>query len=102
MALFPQVDQHFCRKTLEVAQRSREKGNLPFGCILVDAHGTVLLDGENTVITSKDPIAHCEINLMHGCAGKYAFEFLNSCTVYASTNPVQCAVRPCSGAALED
>ena len=80
-------DQEFCRKALLVALRSKNKGNLPFGCILVDAEGTILKEGENTVITGKDSIAHCEINLIHACAGQYSFEFLNSCTVYASTEP---------------
>ena len=62
-----------------------EKGNLPFGCILADESGNILEEGENTVLTSKDSIAHCEINLIHQLAGKYKQTFLDTCTVYAST-----------------
>jgi tRNA(Arg) A34 adenosine deaminase TadA len=80
-------DKEYCRKALEVAQHSLEKGNLPFGCILVSDNGEILLEGENTVITDNDLIAHCEINLVHAFSGRYTFEFLNTCTVYASTEP---------------
>jgi tRNA(Arg) A34 adenosine deaminase TadA len=77
----------FLRKALDVAKRSMEKGNLPFGCILVDDQGNIIEEGENTVITSKDNIGHCEINLVHQLSGKYDWEYLNHCTVFASTEP---------------
>jgi len=77
----------YLKKALDVAERSMHKGNLPFGCILVNASGDVIEEGENTVLISKDNIAHCEINLVHKLAGKYDWLFLNQCTVYASTEP---------------
>jgi len=84
----------FLQKALAVAKRSLENGNLPFGCILVSAEGNVLAEGENTVLTSNDAIAHCEINLVQQLKGKYSPEFLQGCSVYASTEP--CAM--CAGA----
>lgn len=80
-------DIFFLRKALEVARQSKEKGNLPFGCILVSPDNTVLLEGENTVISDNDSIAHCEINLVHQVAGKFTTDYLERCTVYASTEP---------------
>lgn len=80
-------DIQLCRQSLVVAQRSYKNGNLPFGCLLADAEGNVLLEAENTVITSVDRINHCEINLVHGFAGKFDFAFLHNCTVYAGTEP---------------
>ena len=80
-------EEDLLRSALEVAKRSLEKGNLPFGCILVDSTGNILLEGENTVITDNDSIAHCEINLVHQLAGKYDAAFLEKCSVYASTEP---------------
>ena len=79
--------QDLLRATLAVAKRSLDNGNLPFGCLLADASGTILEEGENTVVTDKDAIAHCEINLVHQLAGKYEPEFLRTCTLYASTEP---------------
>ena len=84
----------FLQQALVVAGRSLEKGNLPFGCILVSPYGNILAEGENTVLTSNDAIAHCEINLVQQLKGKYSPEFLQQCIVYASTEP--CAM--CAGA----
>lgn len=81
------TDIIFLRESLQVALRSHQKGNLPFGCILVDETGTIIEEGENTVVTDDNSIAHCEINLVNKLAGKYKPEFLETCTVYASTEP---------------
>ena len=56
-------------RALEIAKRSQDNGNLPFGCLLADEKGNILLEGENTVLTDNDSIAHCEINLIHEIAG---------------------------------
>lgn len=85
--------QKLLRASLAVAQRSLERGNLPFGCLLADASGNILEEGENTVVTDKDAIAHCEINLVHQLAGKYEPEFLKTCTLYASTEPCPMCTR---------
>ena len=89
-----QVTETLCRQALRIAQSAHENGNLPFGCLLAGPAGDVLLEAENTVVTAKDSITHCEINLVHAFAGKFSFDFLNQCTVYASTEP--CPM--CSGA----
>ena len=81
------ADETFCQKALDIALRSLKNGNLPFGCLLVSPEEEVLLEAENTVVSSADRINHCEINLVHGFAGKFDFEFLHNCVVYASTEP---------------
>ena len=81
------TDTAFLRESLQVDLRSHQKGNLPFGCILVDEMGNIIEEGENTVVTDVNSIAHCEINLENKLAGKYSIHFLQSCTVYASTEP---------------
>ena len=77
----------FLRESLQVALRSHQKGNLPFGCILVDEMGNIIEEGENTVVTDGNSIAHCEINLVNKLSDKYTLAFLETCTVYASTEP---------------
>jgi len=79
--------KYYLRKSLDVAKQSMDNGNLAFGCILVGSTGEVLLEGENTVVTDNDAIAHCEINLVHQLKGKFDLDFLQQCTVYASTEP---------------
>ena len=80
-------DREFIRKAIQVAQRSKQNGNLPFACILVDDKGNVILEGENSVITDKDSLAHAEINLIRQASGKFEKEFLNQCTIYTSGEP---------------
>ena len=47
-------DRSFLRQALEVARRARAGGNHPFGALLVDSGGKVLLETENTVETERD------------------------------------------------
>jgi len=81
------TDTTFLKESLQVALRSHQKGNLPFGCILVDEMRNIIEEGENTVVTDANSISHCEINLVNKLAGKYNADFLQSCTIYASTEP---------------
>ena len=79
---------------IDLARRSREKGNHPFGSLLVDPEGGCLLEAENTVVTGRDRTAHAELNLVRITSNQFEFEFLQGCTLYASTEP--CAM--CAGA----
>ena len=82
-----ETDQKFLRRAITVARRSRENGNHPFGAILVDESGNVLLEGESTIVTGRDITGHAETNLIRLASGKYDPEFLAKCTLYASTEP---------------
>ena len=87
-------DLKFIRIAIEVAQNAREKGNHPFGAILVGEDGEILLKAENSVITKRDCTGHAETNLMRLASKNYDADFLAKCTLYTSTEP--CAM--CSGA----
>jgi len=80
-------DTELLHTSLQIARRSQENGNLPFGCLLADKEGNILEEAENTVLSNQDSIAHCEINLVHKLAGKYDESYLQECTLYASTEP---------------
>lgn len=69
-----------------------EKGNEPFGAVLVKG-GQVILRAENTTRTKNNITHHAETNLVQMALGEYTSEFLNDCTLYTSTEP--CAM--CSG-----
>jgi len=87
-------DLRFIRTAIDVARKAREKGNHPFGALLVDEQGRILLEAENTVVTEKDCTGHAETNLMRQASQKYDRDFLAKCTLYTSTEP--CPM--CSGA----
>jgi len=80
-------DVKFLRMAIDMAKESQEKGNLPYGCILVSKDGTVLLKGENTINTDHDCLAHAEINLIREACKVYDHEFLKTCTIYTSDEP---------------
>jgi tRNA(Arg) A34 adenosine deaminase TadA len=88
-------DEGFLRRAIEVARRAREHGNQPFGAVLVDPDGNVVLEGENTVETEHDATAHAERNLMSLASRRFDKDFLARCTMYTSAEP--CAM--CAGAA---
>jgi tRNA(Arg) A34 adenosine deaminase TadA len=87
-------DERFLRLAFEVARRAVEHGNMPFGSVLVDREGNVVLEGENTAITEHDPTGHAETNLMREAGRRFEPEYLAGCTMYSSAEP--CAM--CAGA----
>lgn len=84
----------YLRQSIELARKARERGNHPFGAVLVDKSGRVLLEGENTVVTARDCTGHAESNLMREATQRCSPEQLAGSTLYASTEP--CAM--CAGA----
>jgi len=46
-------DEYYMRKAIEVAHKARERGNHPFGAILVGLGGDVLLEAENGVASRE-------------------------------------------------
>jgi tRNA(Arg) A34 adenosine deaminase TadA len=87
-------NRQLLRRAIELARLAREHGNHPFGALLVDAKGNVVLEAENTVRTDKDVTAHAETNLMRMATARFDRDFLGRCTLYTSTEP--CAM--CAGA----
>jgi tRNA(Arg) A34 adenosine deaminase TadA len=80
-------DKAFLRRSFEVARRAVEHGNLPFGAILVDDEGEIVLESENRSITEHDLTAHAEVMLMHAAARRFVPGYLNRCTMYSSAEP---------------
>ena len=80
-------EKEFIRKAIEVAAASKNKGNLPFGCLLVHKNGEILLEGENTINTDKDCLAHAEINLIRKACQIYDYAYLKDCVIYTSDEP---------------
>ncbi len=84
----------YLRQAISVSKNSREHGNTPFGAILVDSEGTVILEQENIEITQSNCTGHAETTLMEAASQRYSKSFLWNCTLYTTAEP--CAM--CSGA----
>jgi tRNA(Arg) A34 adenosine deaminase TadA len=87
-------DAHFLRRSFNVARRSMTHGNHPFGAILVDAGGKVLLEAENGYMPAHDGTAHAERLLATEACRTLPADVLAKATMYSSAEP--CAM--CAGA----
>jgi tRNA(Arg) A34 adenosine deaminase TadA len=87
-------DENGLRLAFAVAGKARQNGNHPFGCVLVDAGGKVLLEAENGYMPERDMTAHAERVLATAASRKYRPAQLAACTMYTSAEP--CAM--CAGA----
>lgn len=84
----------YLQQAVHVSRRARDHGNTPFGAILVDPEGRVLLEQENIEITEADCTGHAETTLARKASGLYSKDFLAQCTLYTTAEP--CAM--CTGA----
>jgi tRNA(Arg) A34 adenosine deaminase TadA len=88
-------DEALLRRAFAVAARSREAGDHPFGAILADRNGHVLLEqGNGFTSEGGDRTAHAERILASRAARAYPLEVLADCALYSSAEP--CAM--CAGA----
>ncbi len=93
-----EIDLQHLRHAIAVAWRSREHGNHPFGAVLADGTGKLLLEAENTVNTERDSLGHAEANLVRLANRLFTPQQLAGCTMYASTEPcAMCAGATCWG-----
>jgi tRNA(Arg) A34 adenosine deaminase TadA len=87
-------DAHFLRRSFDVARRSMTHGNHPFGAILVDGSGKVLIECENGYMPAHDGTAHAERLLATEACRTLPADVLADATMYSSAEP--CAM--CAGA----
>jgi tRNA(Arg) A34 adenosine deaminase TadA len=87
-------DEALLLRAIELAQLARDNGNHPFGALLTDRAGRILLETENTVVTGLDVTGHAELNLVRAASMELDAEALRGATLYTSTEP--CAM--CAGA----
>lgn len=87
-----EADLAYLERAVALAWQARDRGDHPFGALLVAAGGTVL-EACNSVVTGADPTGHAETNLVR-LAGALDRPSLAGGTLYTSTEP--CAM--CAGA----
>ena len=85
---------YYLDKCVEVSKSSRDSGNMPFGCILVNKNGEILMEQMNVEGTDYKCTGHAETQLIESASMKYTKSFLWDCTLYSTAEP--CAM--CTGA----
>ena len=88
-------DEALLRRAFDVARRSREAGDHPFGSVLADAEGNLVMEqGNGYSSEGGDRTAHTERLLASRAARAYDLASLARSTLYTSAEP--CAM--CAGA----
>ncbi|GIM94029.1 nucleoside deaminase [Paractinoplanes toevensis] len=87
-----EIDRGYLERAVALAREARDRGDHPFGALLVTPDGTVL-EARNSVVTQSDPTGHAETNLVR-LAGALDRVTLTGSVLYTSTEP--CAM--CAGA----
>ena len=82
------------RRAIQLAANARRNGNDPFGALLADSAGNVILEAENTAIVDEAVTSHAETNLVREASKRFSRQELGSSILYASCEP--CAM--CAGA----
>lgn len=87
-------DSAFLRRAIEIAAEAITSGDAPYGSLLVDAQGAVLIQAHNTVQRDRDITAHPELKLARWAARELSPESAATTTMYTSCQP--CGM--CTGA----
>lgn len=81
------------KKSIELAKQARERGNHPFGALIVTKTG-MIFGAENEVLTSKDWTEHAELRAIKQAMNERKATSIEGATLFASAEP--CAM--CTGA----
>jgi len=88
-------EEAFLRRAIELAREARAMGRHPFGSLIVDASGEVVVEAHNNAVRpAGDPTQHAETLACAAAAKLMPEAELAGCTLYTSTEP--CAM--CAGA----
>lgn len=79
-------------ETARIASESRAGGNHPFGALLADMDGTILMEQGNEVVSGHNDCGHAETLLLIKASKSYDRDFLASCSLFTSVEPrVMCS-----------
>ncbi|MDA7415074.1 nucleoside deaminase [Xenophilus arseniciresistens] len=85
-------DGRYLRQAIAMADHARERGNRPFGAVIVAADGTVLQEAWNANGETGDCTAHAETSAVRQVSPRFSRDELAGATLYSSGEPcVMCA-----------
>jgi tRNA(adenine34) deaminase len=87
-------DLRWMHVALAEAARAVEHGDVPVGCVIVDANDAELARSHNRREIDADPTAHAEILALRAAAQQRGHWRLDDCTLFVTLEP--CAM--CAGA----
>lgn len=88
-----ELDKKLLLRTVEIAHNAMLNGNHPFGALLTDKNGNILLEQGNEFLNGGSAY-HAETLLLLKAAKEYGPDYLKTCTLYSNFEP--CCM--CTGA----
>lgn len=82
-----QRDADYLRQAIAKSRVALERGNRPYGAVLVGADGQVLAEGQNTEQSERDITGHAETNALREAYLRLGPEVVAGSTMYASGEP---------------
>mgnify|MGYP000259454067 CR=1 FL=1 len=90
-----EIERRLLKRSIEIARESMEGGNHPFGALLADKDGNILMEQGNAEVSlNGDCTGHAETQLMKRASRKYSKDEMRCFAMYSSCEP--CAM--CTGA----
>ncbi|MFG6113836.1 nucleoside deaminase [Halobacillus sp. MO56] len=77
--------EYFMKEALKEAEKAGKRNDKPIGAVIVH-NGEIIARGSNKITSSKDNIAHAEIDALHNNAG-YLQKHARECLLYTSVEP---------------
>ncbi|MCL7417654.1 MAG: nucleoside deaminase [Halalkalicoccus sp.] len=79
-------EKRFMRRAIELAREAAERGDNPFGSVLV-YDGEIVMEDSNRVVSEKDIRRHPELELARLAVREFDAETRAETTMYTSTEP---------------
>ena len=83
------ADEALLRRAIAIAASAITQGDAPYGSLLADPGGTILVEAHNTVRRDNDISAHPELKLARWAARELTPEAAARTTMYTSCQPCQ-------------
>ena len=91
-AVLDAKDGTYLRRAIEWSRTARERGNRPFGAVVVSADGAVLAEAYCNTTETGDCTGHAETNAVRDVSARVGRDVLAKATIYSSGEPcVMCA-----------
>lgn len=85
-----QSHEFYLRRAIEISKEARAAGNTPFGALLVNKDGEIIMEQGNIEITEKICTGHAEATLAAGLPMSIPESFYGTVPYIPLRSPVRC------------
>lgn len=97
-----QSHEFYLRRAIEISKEAREAGNTPFGALLVNKEGEIIMEQGNIEITEKICTGHAEATLAARASHEYPESFCGIVHYIRLQSHVRCVQELFTGRISEE